>query len=305
MKALIIGFGSIGKRHHEILKDLNGISSISIVSKYTQSTESLKIYDSLDKITNLSSFDYYVIASETAKHHEQLEYLCSKVSNKSILVEKPLYEKVYPSYNCSNKVFTAYNLRFHPALLKLRKILKNEKVLYVNAICGQYLPSWRPDQDYTKSYSADLSKGGGVLRDLSHELDYLSWIFGRFSTIHSLNTKISDLDINSDDLFTAIAVTNKKVVVNVTIDYISKKPIRKLLIHTQENTIEVDIVENQIHIHSKTGKETSHSIPKEHRNYTYTKMHEAILSNTHEIVCSYEEGKNIVNYINNVEFKEL
>jgi len=267
--------------------------------------EGVNVYQNLNEINDIENYDYFVIASETSKHHQQLKYLCSKANNKKILVEKPLYDKKYPEHECNNKVFTAYNLRFHPVLQKLRELIKDEDVLYVNAICGQYLPSWRPEQDYRESYSADIAKGGGVLRDLSHELDYLSWLFGGFSSVNSISSRISNLDINSDDIFTAIAISVRKIIINVSMDYISKTPMRRLIIHTQTSTIEADMINNTIVISDKNANSKNIECESTDRNHTYTKMHEAIINNAYENVCSFNDGSKIVDVIENIEFKEL
>lgn len=303
MKVLIVGFGSIGKRHFEILNKLDEIKEIHIVTK--QEPKDVISFKELNKITNLTFYDYFIISSETVKHYEQLKYICSRVDNKRILVEKPLYNKTHDEINSTNKIFTAYNLRFHPILQKLSDMLKNEEVYYVNIICGQYLPTWRPTQDYRRSYSASLKQGGGVLRDLSHELDYATWIFGDIVNIEAINTKISDLEIHSDDLFTAIAFTQKRTVLNITMDYISKTPIRRLIIHTEHKTIEADVINNSIVMHDKNAHREEISLEKIESNHSYSKMHEAILSNHYEQLCSFKHGEKIVKLIDNIKFQEL
>jgi len=303
MKILLIGYGSIGQRHVEILKTFSTITSIDIVSK--QNISHLLCYSKLENVVNLNQYDYFIIASETVKHFEQLKYICSNVENKKILVEKPLYNKVYEHIETTNKIFTAYNLRFHPVLTKLTELLKDEDIYYANIICGQYLPTWRPEQDYRDSYSADIKKGGGVLRDLSHELDYITWLFGDIKKLDAINTKISDLEINSDDIFTAIGVTNRNIIINVSMDYISKTPMRRLIIHTKTHTIEADMIKNSIVLGGKdTNSETIEGKSID-RNYTYTKMHEAILNGSDKNVCSFDEGAKIVEMIETIEYKEL
>lgn len=303
MNILIIGFGSIGKRHFEILSDFDNINSIDVVTK--QNINNINSYKSLVEINDLDIYDYFIIASETIKHYEQLKFICSKVNNKKILVEKPLYDKDYDDIQTTNRIFTAYNLRFHPVLNKLKDLLKDKTIYYSNVICGQYLPTWRPEQDYTKSYSADINLGGGVLRDLSHELDYITWLFGDIERIDYINTKISDLEINSDDIFTSIIVTKNKSIVNLTVDYISKNPIRRLIIHTKDSTIEVDVIKNTISIYDKSSNLNNVKIEVIDRNYTYLKMHKSIIENDCSVVCSFKDGKKIVDIIENIEYKDM
>jgi len=300
MKVLIIGYGSIGKRHYEILKSFVGV--VDVVSR--QNLKNIVSFKRLQDINNLDYYDYFVISTETAKHYKELKYICSKVNNKKILVEKPLYDKKYQNITTNNQIFTAYNLRFHPIIERLKELLCKEEIYYANIICGQYLPTWRPHHDYKKSYSANISRGGGVLRDLSHDLDYAIWLFGDITKIDAINTKISDLEIHSDDIFTAIAVTQNRVIVNLSIDYISKNAIRRLIIHTKNMTIEADIINNSLIIYGKNGDKKIADIESYDRNYTYIKMHKAILDNRLESVCSFEEGLKIVNIIENIEYKD-
>lgn len=303
MKVLIIGFGSIGKRHFEILSAFDNVNTIDIVTK--QSLEDIQSYSNLENIEDLNIYDYFIIASETAKHFEQLKYICSQVHNKKILVEKPLYDKVYEKIETTNQISTAYNLRFHPVLKSLIDILKDEEVYYVNVICGQYLPTWRQEQDYRDSYSADINQGGGVLRDLSHELDYITWLFGDIKKLDGINTKVSDLEINSDDIFTAIAISGRKIIINISIDYISKIPMRRLIIHTQKSTIEADMINNTIVLSDKNSNSKNIECESVDKNYTYTKMHEAILNNSYKNICGFDEGFKIIDVIDNIEFREL
>jgi len=43
---------------------------------------------------------------------------------------------------------------------------------------GHFLPLWRPNADYRKSYRSKRWLGGGVDLELSHEIDYCLWLFG-------------------------------------------------------------------------------------------------------------------------------
>ena len=88
-------------------------------------------------------------------------------------------------------------------------------------------------------------------------------------------------------------------------DYISKTPIRRLIIHTEHKTIEADIINNSIVMHDKKANKEEISLEKIENNYSYSKMHEAILSNRYEQLCSFKHGEKIVKLIDNIKFQEL
>jgi CMP-N,N'-diacetyllegionaminic acid synthase len=136
-------------------------------------------------------------------------------------------------------------------------------------------------------------------------LDYTTWLFGKIDNIKSINSKVSDLEINSDDIFTAVSVTENKTIVNLTMDYISKATIRRLIIHTKNYTIEADMINNNLFLYDKNSKREEIQIDSSDRNYTYMKMHQAIINNNIENVCSYEDGKHIVDFIENIEYKDI
>ena len=69
----------------------------------------------------------------------------------------------------------------------------------IHVEAGQFLPSWRPNSDYRNTVSASKELGGGVMTELSHELDYISWIFGKPTWVNAQNGKISNLEVNVED----------------------------------------------------------------------------------------------------------
>jgi hypothetical protein len=87
------------------------------------------------------------------------------------------------------------------------------------------LPEWRPGQDYQKSYSAD-PKQGGVLRDLSHEVDYARLLFGECSSIIGSLYTTGRLGIDSEEGAEGLWETESGVQVSLSLDYLSRIPIR-------------------------------------------------------------------------------
>ncbi|MFW0713414.1 Gfo/Idh/MocA family protein [Aliarcobacter butzleri] len=298
MKVLIIGFGSIGKRHYDVLSKLSEVQSIGLVTK--QNIENKICYKKLEVVNNINQYDYFVIASETNKHFEQLKFLEQNVKNKLIFCEKPLFESKEDFEIKNNKLFIGYVLRFHPLLEKLKEFVKNEKILLVNAKCGQYLPSWRPNLDYRDCYSAKKEHGGGVLLDLSHEIDYVQWLCGQINEIKSYQVKISDLEIDSDDLTMLMGKTHKDILVNISIDYISKNTHRKLLIETFGNTYELDFISNKLIKKNKVGLEETYSFSNLERNYMFERMHLDIF-NQQKNVCTFKEALEVMDTISTIQ----
>ena len=298
MRVLVVGYGSIGKRHCQILSEVLNIKTVEIVTK--QSLDLFKTYPNLNNVKNLDDYDYFVIASETWKHYEQLKFLCQQVENKTILVEKPLFSEFEDIKISNNRVFVAYNLRFHPIIQAIRENLQNERVLFVNVITGQYLPTWRPNTDYRTSYSAYKNKGGGVLLDLSHEIDYIQWLFGKLNKVAAINQKVSQLEISSDDIVTSIGITKNDVIVNFTMDYISKIPVRKIMIHTNECTIMGDLITNILQtVSNKQGEQINNF--EINRDFTYLKMHESLLNENGKDVCTLVEALNVLATIEKIK----
>ena len=295
MKALVVGYGSIGRRHAKILQRSLGLK-VDLVTK--QSPSGHDSFRSLDTVGAINNYDYMVIATETYKHRDQLRYLEEAVTGKKILVEKPLYVSLDDSLAVSrNRVYVGYNLRFKTVMTKTRELISDSRVLFSAVHVGQFLPAWRTGTDYRQSYSADIHKGGGALRDLSHELDYIQWLFGKIIAFKGYNRKISTLDITSDDIVTGVFETDRGVLVNVTMEYISKRPVRKLTIHVDDATLDVDVIGGSIRCTGSEGREYHYTLAED-IDASYEAMHRSVLgSDRSNTACSYEEGISVMEAI--------
>jgi hypothetical protein len=288
---IVVGFGSIGKRHTLVLCDLG--YNVSVVSR----REILfnRVYKDLKKAIDIEKPIYIVVANETSKHEETLKYIQSTCYKNNILVEKPLYLNGNGNINFKENIYVAYNLRFHPIIQKLFLELMNETIISVNVYVGQYLPSWRPTANYSESYSADIKKGGGVLRDLSHELDYLHLLFGNWIKMTALGGKFSSLEINSDDHYTLLFETEQVSSMTVHMNYLDFIKQRLIIINTNNKTYKADLINNTLQVNDKVYRFKVSS------NETYLKQHKAVLNNDKEFLCSYESGLYVSKMIDKAE----
>ena len=292
MKTLIIGYGSIGSRHVKVLKKLG--CEVRVVSR--------REIDFEPRYTNMKSAidewqpDYVVIANKTNEHYPSLLELLKLGFKRTVFVEKPLFIDVneVPVEQFEN-VFVGYNMRFSPLIQRLCDEIREKQVISVHAYAGQYLPDWRPQRDYRLSYSSSKLEGGGVLRDLSHELDFLTWLLGGWNSVAALGGRYSDLDIDSDDVFSLTMVTPKCPVVSVQLNYLDKIGHREILINCDENFIKLDFIKKTFQI-----DDNIESFQYD-RDLTYRLQHEAILNKDHRYLCSYEQGLDVMRLIQYAE----
>lgn len=223
---LIIGYGSIGRRHARNLLDL-GITPYIL----TGHPDGLRagFSDDLGSFKN-KNIEYCIISSATARHLDDLKRCVKSLSNvKKILVEKPLECSYLRGREIKNivkkrnlEIFVGYNLRFMRVFSSIAEFIKRQKnhIRIVEAVAGQDLRQWRPLRDLRQSYSASRKSGGGVDLDLSHEVDYILWLFGnKFKNKYIYRAKISNLDIDSPDIF-KMELDYKRFIVSITLDYI-------------------------------------------------------------------------------------
>ena len=212
MKAVVIGGGSIGKRHSNNLNDLGIETRIVDVDEI----------QNIDNILEDNVFDIGLVCSPNIYHIEH----CIKLAthNIPIFCEKPFYStdvglEQLLSIVEDRKLTTMVgcNLRFNP---KIESINPNAK--YINVYFGYDLKKWRPNTNHLKSYSANKHLGGGVLLDVIHELDYLYSRFGSIKDISYTKDKLTDITNDTEDLVVGRVIFNNGTIADFTLNYLSE-----------------------------------------------------------------------------------
>jgi predicted dehydrogenase len=269
---LVIGYGSIGKRHVDNLLKLRQIDQIIVCSNHLDSFQNhpekdrLKLAHSLQElspvISNGRQFDFAIITNETYKHVETANILAESGIN--LFIEKPISDSVTKAISLKKiaeksniKIFVAYNFRFLGAIQYIKNQISSGVIgsLYFAEIeVGQYLPAWRPLIDYRESYSARKDKGGGVALDLSHEIDYMRYLFDDPVSWKIMKSKVSDLEIDSDDLFEGIYRFSSGFLCSVHMDYIRHNKKRKINIVGSKGSLECDFINKYIKTQKNSGE---------------------------------------------------
>ncbi|PJZ45520.1 Gfo/Idh/MocA family protein [Leptospira brenneri] len=208
-RLLIVGLGSIGKRHLRLARELFPDAEIKVL-RHKPGAETPEFADGcLADMEQVATFapQIAVIANPAPFHISTALALVALDCH--LLIEKPLSDTTEGVSSLIEKAHTrklvlqvGYNLRFLPSLEKFRDCIHAGtigRILSIRCEIGQYLPSWRPQTDYRQNVSAQKDLGGGVLLELSHELDYLRWIFGDVSWVQAWLNRQSSLEIDVED----------------------------------------------------------------------------------------------------------
>lgn len=251
MKIVFFGLGSIGQRHAKILLSNYQCDLYAFRSGVKDEPNLLGIKEihSCNEVKNLEP-DIVFITNPTYLHIETA-IKCAEMSCK-LFIEKPIdkdlkgLDKLLEIVNDKKLVtYVAYNLRFHPVILRLKKYIENQRPLHVRVVCTSYLPTWRPDTDYLKSYSANSSMGGGVILDLSHELDYLAYLLGSVNKIVGSFSKRGKVTVDAED-FADMLVSTDSAPANIHINFLSQLRQRYIQVDFENLTIIGDIISAQV-----------------------------------------------------------
>jgi predicted dehydrogenase len=240
-RVLIAGHGSIGKRHLRIVREALPTADICVLRHLPCKEIPEYANACLSTLEEACAFEPQVsiIASPAPFHLETALALAATGSH--LLIEKPLSTAVtgvQALMQCARKkdltIQVGYNLRFLSSLEEYRQMIHAGiigRVLSVRCEIGQYLPSWRPDADYRRCVSARKDLGGGVLLELSHEMDYLRWIFGEVSWVNAWSDRQSSLEVDVEDCAHLLLgfetdSSSRILVVTLNLDFIRHDTIR-------------------------------------------------------------------------------
>jgi len=293
---LVIGYGSIGARHAGILASMSQVDEVYVLS--SQEYTPYKTIRSMKEIKEIDP-DYIVVASNTSNHFEELCYLENSFRDKIILVEKPLFRQYHDLNIQNNSVWVGYNLRFHPLIQLIKKKTDGKDLWHIQVFCGSYLPEWRPGRDYRDTSSSKRESGGGVLLDLSHELDYVQWLAGGITPEFVRHEKVSDLEIETEDLMLLTGRMENRASIHITLNYFTRKAVRQIIIDGKGISIQADLIAKTATFH-EDGEAFDYTWPDLSGNASYEAEHEALLSGNASNACTYEEGLETMRLIDTI-----
>ena len=244
-KILIIGAGSIGRRHAANLTRLGCQLAIHDVAReHLHSVCRENGYSPIDNLSaalNTGDFRAAIICTPNNQHVSSA--LMAVDAGLDIFIEKPLSDSMEGVGDLISSVrrsgciaMAGFNLRFEPGLAYLKKKIDPLQVAFARIEFGSWLPDWRKGVDYRKVYSANKSMGGGIILDDVHELDYACWLMGYPEKVHCAFGKFSNLEIDVEDVADIhFGYLNKLVTIHM--DYLQRQYTRKCRICLKDGQI--------------------------------------------------------------------
>lgn len=255
MKVLIIGLGSIAKKHIDAIRKLDMLSEIYALRSSSKSNSENTGITNIYTLTelNISDLDFIIVSNPTSEHYSTLKQLSE--FNIPLFIEKPLFSETnedtqYLVDQIESKnipTYIACNLRFLECLQQLKGIIKGKIINEVNVYGGSYLPDWRPGVDFRTVYSANKELGGGVHIDLIHELDYVYWLFGTPLKTQTYFSNNSSLNITAYDYANYLWVY-ENFSASIILNYYRRDSKRSIEILTDQGTYNVDLLKNSIEL---------------------------------------------------------
>ena len=258
-KIAFVGLGSIATRHlknvHAYLASKDEGCTVDLYRSTLGRplAEEMKplvnqCYLNADEIPADRIYDVVFVTNPTSMHYETVERFAKHT--KSFFIEKPVFESTTVDEKIFDTIknipsYVACPLHYNAALQYVKEYVDPEEVICARAMSSSYLPDWRPGQDYRQTYSAHKNLGGGVSIDLIHEWDYLTWLFGMPTVCQQLIGKVSNLEIDSDDLAVYIG-RNNKTTFELHLDYFGREAQRTLDLFTADDTIHCDLIAGMV-----------------------------------------------------------
>ena len=264
MKTLVVGYGSIGKRHVRNLMSFNQ-TQVSVCSKNKEvlqlGKKGIKTFTTIEQALK-EKHDVAIICNETSLHVKT----AIKFANKSchIFLEKPIsnsLKDVPPLIKIikNKKLITMIgcNMRFHSGIKLMRQLIDKKEIgeiISVYAENGSFMPDWHPWENYRISYASSMRLGGGVVLTQIHEIDYLYWFFGKVFEVYGLTGKLSDLEIDVEDYAVCLLKFKNKIIAEIHLDYFQKPSVRNCKIIGRKGQIRWDWENNHVQIFKNKDK---------------------------------------------------
>lgn len=313
-RVLIHGFGSIGQRHLRVVSEMDPNLEVAVLSEHGSHARAANAPERLfERLEQAQAFmpDAVVVANAAVAHVAAVsEWLRAGAH---VLVEKPLAPStehlawLLELARSSGRVLqVGYNLRQAPGLRLMREWCEQGRlggILSARLEVGQNLAGWRSGIDLRTSVSAQRAMGGGVLLELSHEIDYLQWLLGPVDWVSAQLFRLGSWDIDVEDTaFLTLGMTSPEHgVASLQMDFVRHDTTRQCTLVGELGSLRWNAMAGTLQVHhaGAEGWSTLQRIPPE-RDATYRAQWQAFVeacSGLSPVPAGAEDGARVLHVV--------
>lgn len=268
MKFLIVGTGSIGRRHFQNLRTI-GVRELAVVRSRRRMDRPQREFFAeyrprafYDLATALAEKPDAVIVCNPTSLHVRTARAAIR-AGAHVFIEKPISHSRFGVAGLLGEarkrkriVYVGYHFRHHPLLKTAKRLFDGGELGKLHSarfVTGEYLPGWHPGEDFRKGYAARRDLGGGVVLTQSHDLDLIHWFFGKSRLVVADVRSSGALGISVDDIAVMVFQTPRCPVVVSYLDYLSRPPVKGFVVSGSRGLLEWDYHGNFLRLTSASG----------------------------------------------------
>lgn len=260
MKFLQVGLGSMGKRRirnllfHKISrKDIFGFDIDEGRCYETEKLFEIKTFDNFYKAVKQVDPDIYIISTPPNLHAKY--FLFAAKEKKHFFVEVTTTDNGYKELEVLlDGTFVAApscTYRYFEPIKLMRNLIEKREIGKIEAFChhmGQYLPDWHPWEDYRNFYVAK-HETSACREMVPFELSWIQWVIGeKILDARGFSGKISDLDIEINDVYVAALKGEHGILGTLLVDVIAREPVRDFRVLGSEGIIEWELTKHEVRL---------------------------------------------------------
>jgi predicted dehydrogenase len=245
MRVLVIGSGSIGRRHHDNLQTL-GASSRLVSWREGGLGGALAALDGAEAVVIATATDIRLHLIEAASARGLPLYVEKPLAFRPNEVEA-IAEVAAP---VADRSMLGLMLRYHPAVRALAEADLSDVFQFALTI-GHDVTQWRANWRFSDSYAA-RADGGGVLLDLCHELDLAHCLFPglKVTGVESLGHPA----FPGVDFASRISLVSQGLVGDVSMDYLTPGLHRRTILRGTERMHDFDFAAQDYRVTDAGGQ---------------------------------------------------
>ena len=218
-KFLVAGYGSIGKCHASVLRDL-GHKVVSYDPNPNAGATTSRLPDEMQWEAGWESYDGVLLCMHPNARGWWLRHVPNTLP---LFVEKPLGIDAFSLSHTTRRIMVGFCWRWNLALKAFRSEFQEQRICSMGIYGGHWLPNWH-DEPHTERYHGTPGLGGVINDSLSHALYIARWFLGDLELAGATYGHLSALDIQTEDVCAVLLrAKDTGIPCSINVDYLCRE----------------------------------------------------------------------------------